>query len=308
MNVIIKNLIARAITILALVVLLYSGLAAQGSTETGLAFLKNGFGARNIAMGDLGVVGVNDLTALNYNPSYLGDLGKSQLSFSHNSIFQDLSSEIFAGATNIYGVPVAIGLITTNVSNIEIRTKPGEAEGSFNAHYFSGSISSGFSITTDLLLGATFKYLYENLFTDESNGYGLDFGMTYKNLVENLNLGLAVRNIGSISALRNESSKLPADVQFGISYKYSISEFDLQPVAGFQKYLNESESHIRIGVEATYKESFSLRTGYLSGHDSKSITTGFGINWKGFDIDYAYVPVKYGLGDSHILTLIYTFN
>jgi hypothetical protein len=287
---------------------IFSEVYAQGSSETGMAFLKHGYGARNIAMGDLGIVGVNDLSALNYNPSMLAVVNKTQLSFSHNSLFQDLSSELLAGSFSLIGLPIAIGVNTTNISNIEIRTKPGEAEGSFNAHYFSGSVSSGFQITRNILIGGTLKYLYENFYTDESNGYSLDFGATYINLLERLDAAIVVRNIGSMSALRNVSSKLPTDIQLGFSYNFLFSDFNLQPVAGFQKYFNQDESQLHLGVEVLYKESFALRTGYITGFDSKNLTTGFGIKWKGFNIDYAYVPVKYGLGDSHILTLIYTFN
>lgn len=42
---------------------------SQSAGKTGLSFLKYGFGARNIAMGDAGTALSNDLTGLFYNPA-----------------------------------------------------------------------------------------------------------------------------------------------------------------------------------------------------------------------------------------------
>ena len=282
---------------------------AQSAGEGGMAFLKNGFGARNIAMGDLGVVTANDLSALNYNPALLAVNSKSQLSFSHNSIFQDLSSEHFGASINVFGMPVAFGINTTSISNIEVRTKPGDLEGTFNAHYFFGSVSTAYKLVDDIFVGATFKYLYENLYTDEANGYGFDFGVTLQDcLASDLSFGASIKNLGSMNALRNQSTELPNDLRVGAAYDFSFSNFKLITTAGIQSYLNESDTHLHAGGEITYNDSFALRVGYLSGYEAKSISAGFGVVWNTLNIDYAYVPVKYGLGDSHIITLTYSFD
>lgn len=285
-------------------------LFAQSAGNSGVAFLKFGFGARNIAMSDLGVVSANDLTALNYNPSLLALNNKTQLSFTHNSLFQDLSSEMFGGSFNAFGLPFAIGVNTTTVSNIEVRLRPGDPISTFSAHNFSTSISSAVQVTDNLFAGATFKYVYENIFSDAATGYGFDFGVTYQKLIDGLTLGASLRNIGSMNQLRTESTKLPTDLRLGGAYSFSLAEhnLDFTALAGFQKYTLQNDSHVHLGGEAVYQKMFALRLGYVSGYDSKNISAGFGVFWQGINLDYAYVPVKYGLGDSHIITLIYTFN
>ena len=281
---------------------------AQTGGESGLSFLKHGFGARNIAMGDLGVASSNDLTALNYNPALLAYNKNSQIAFSHNSLFQDLSSEMIGVSFDAFGLPFAIGANTTSINNIEVRTKPGEAEGTFNAHYFFGSISSAYQFNPDLSAGATVKYLYENLYSDESTGLAFDFGLSYKNLIGGLTLGASLKNIGSMSSLRSESTELPSDLRIGAAYDFSLNDFNFSATGGFQEHLKEGTAHAHFGGEISYKENFAVRVGYLSGYDSKNISTGFGVIWKSLNLDYAYVPVKFGLGDSHILSLTYTFN
>jgi hypothetical protein len=289
---------------------LSSTLFAQSAGESGLSFLKFGFGARNIAMSDLGVVSAIDLTALNYNPSLLALNNKTQLSFTHNSLFQDLSSEMFGASFSVLGLPIAVGINTTTIANIEVRSKPGEVESVFNAHYFAGSISTAYEIINNFYAGATIKYLYESVFSDAANGLGFDFGISYEGLINGLSLGAAVRNVGSMNELHSQSTKLPTDLRIGAAYNYSISnsKLDFTLLTGFQKYLEQSDSHLHLGGEVVYDKMFSLRIGFASGYDSKSIATGFGIKWKGINLDYAFVPFKYGLGDSHIISFVYTFE
>jgi hypothetical protein len=285
-------------------------LFAQSAGNSGLSFLKFGFGARNVAMGDLGVVGVNDLSALNYNPSLLSLNDKTQLAFTHNSLLQDLNSEMFAGSITAFGLPFAFGVNTTNISDIEIRTIPGEADSKFSAHYFDGSISTAFHLFEKIYFGVTYKYIYENLFADDASGYGFDFGVNYQSNISGLSFGAAIRNLGSMNALRVESTKLPADFRIGTAYNFSLqnSKLDFTAIAGFQKYTLQNDSHVHFGGEAVYDKFLSLRFGYASGYDTKNLSAGFGICWKGVNMDYAYVPVKYGLGDSHIISFTYTFE
>lgn len=294
------------------VIILFTSVAvfAQSAGNSGEAFLKFGFGARNIAMSDLGVVATNDLSALNYNPSLLAMNNKTQLSFTHNSLFQDLNSEMFGGSFNAFGLPFAIGVNTTTISNIEVRLKPGDPISTFSAHYFASSISTAFQLTDNISVGATYKYIYENIFSDNANGYGFDFGVTYQKLIDGLTLGASLRNIGSMNQLRTESTKLPTDLRLGGAYSFSMNEYNLDftALAGFQKYTLQNDSHVHIGAEAVYQKMFALRLGYASGYDTKNISAGFGVLWHGINLDYAYVPVKYGLGDSHVITFTYTFD
>lgn len=297
-------------TKLFFLMLLSINVFAQSAGETGLAFLKNGFGARNVAMSDFGAVANNDLTALNYNPSLLAFNDKTQISFTHNSLFQDENSEMLAASFKAFGLPFAVGVNTTSISGIEVRTQPGDPLAIFSAHYFAGSISTAYKFTDNISAGISYKYLYEGLYTDESNGNAVDFGLTYNQLINGLTLGASYRNIGSMNILKNEATVLPADLRVGASYNYPLAEskMDFTVLAGYQNYTKQNESHVYVGGECVYDQTFSLRAGYVTNDYTKSFSAGFGVFWKGINLDYAYVPSKYQLGDSHIITMIYSFN
>ena len=165
--------------LLTFLLLITSLASPQSAGNSGLAFLKFGFGARNIAMGDAGSSASNDLSALFYNPSRLVSFEQNEVMFMHSEWIQDVRSEVGGIKWNMFNLPFAIGFNVTSVSDIEVRNKPGEPISKFNANYFFGSLSSGLAVVGDLDFGVTFKYLYENLLNDEAAGFGFDFGFNY---------------------------------------------------------------------------------------------------------------------------------
>jgi len=285
-------------------------LLAQTAGESGLAFLKLGFGARNIAMGDLGVVSSNDVTSSYYNPALVVNNKNVQVMISHNKLIQGASSELLGVGFTLFDLPFAVALNTTNISDIEVRTKPGPAESSFDVHYFFGSISSGIEIVDNLALGISFKYLYEGLYADEATGWGVDFGVHYKGIIEGLDVGGSLRNLGTMNELRNEKTKLPVDLRVGASYNLPIEQFnsDLAIIGGLQKFTATDDIHNHIGTEIFYDNLFAIRGGYITGYEAKGFTVGAGVFWNNINFDYAFVPYQYGLDNSHTISLMYTFN
>ena len=283
--------------------------AAQSAGNTGLSFLKFGFGARNIAMGDVGASVSNDLSALYYNPARLSSLEKNEVIFMHNEWIQDVRSEVFGIKWNMFGLPWAIGSNYTSISDIEIRNRPGEPESKFNANYFFGSLSTGFNIVNNLSFGATIKYLYEGLFTDESNGLGFDFGLNYTSNIKGLSFSGVIRNIGSMNTLRNEETVLPTDLRIGSAYQFGLetAKLDFVVAAEFQKYLDTDDSHFNFGGDVVYDNTFALRAGYQSGYEAKGFTGGVGLMWGSLRFDYAFMPFSLGLGNANLFSLQFKF-
>ena len=282
---------------------------AQSAGNTGLAFLKFGYGARNIAMGDAGSSASNDLSALYYNPSRLVSFEENQAMFMHSEWIQDVTSEVGGIKWNMFNLPWAVGFNVTSVADIEVRERPGEAISSFNANYFFLSLSSGFKVINDLDFGATVKYIYEGILNDQSVGYGLDFGLNYFTPIKGLTASTVIRNIGSMNALNVVGTTLPLDFRLGGAYNYNLptAKLDLIVTGEFQKYLDNDDIHFNTGAEAVYNETFAARVGYQTGYEARGFTAGIGIEWGSLRFDYAYTPFSLGLGNANQFSLQFSF-
>jgi hypothetical protein len=295
--------------ILFTILLISSVSFAQSAGNTGLAFLKFGYGARNIAMGDAGSSASNDLSALYYNPARLVSFEDNQAMFMHSEWIQDVTSEVGGIKWNMFNLPWAVGFNVTSVADIEVRERPGEAISSFNANYFFLSLSSGFKVIKDLDFGATVKYIYEGILNDQSVGYGLDFGLNYFTPVKGLTASTVIRNIGSMNALNVVGTTLPLDFRLGGAYNYNVqpSKLDFILTGEFQKYLDNDDIHFNTGAEAVYNETFAARVGYQTGYEARGFTAGIGIEWGSLRFDYAYTPFSLGLGNANQFSLQFSF-
>lgn len=281
----------------------------QSAGNTGLSFLKYGFGARNISMGDAGTALSNDLTALFYNPAKLALTERSEVLFMHNEWIQDVRSEVIGAKTTIWGLPFALGFNVTSVDGIEFREIPGEPVTTFDANYFFGSLSTGFFVTDEISMGASIKYLYEGLLNDEASGFGFDFGVNYLLPYKGLTASAVLKNIGSMNELRDESTKLPAEVRIGTAYTYSLEDakFDFTGGVEFQKYLDTEDNHLNFGGEILYNKLIAARAGYQSGYESRGFTAGVGLMWGNLKFDYAFLPFSLGLGNANLFSLQFKF-
>ncbi len=282
---------------------------AQSAGNTGLSFLKFGFGARNLAMGDAGASASNDLSALYYNPARLSLIDKNEVLFMHSNWIQDINSEVFGIKWNLFGLPWAIGLNYTSINDIEIRTRPGEPESKFDANYFYGSLSTGFYIWNELSFGTTIKYLYEGLLSDESTGWGFDFGLNYLTPIKGLSVSTVIKNLGSMNALRKEETKLPTDFRLGSAYEFDVesAKLDFIAVAELLTYLDTDDIHFNIGGDIIYNRIIALRVGYQSGYEAKGFTAGIGLMWGNLRFDYAYMPFSLDLGNANLFSLQFKF-
>jgi hypothetical protein len=295
--------------LISIFLLSFFNLFAQSAGNTGLSFLKFGFGARNIAMGDAGSVASNDMTALFYNPARLTQSESNEALFMHSEWIQDVRSEVGGLKWNMFSLPFAIGFNVTTISDIEVRDRPGDPVSKFNANYFYGSLSTGFNIAENLDAGLSVKYLYEGILNDESKGFGFDIGANYLTSIKGLSVSAVLRNIGSMNKLRNESSKLPTELRAGGEYQFGLEEskFDFVIAGEFHKYLDTDDTHFNFGGDIVYNKLIALRVGYQTGYISRDFTGGIGLMWGSLKFDYAYLPFSEGLGNSNLFSVQFKF-
>lgn len=277
------------------------------AATTGLSFLKIGITPRVIAMGDAYSTFKFEPSVTFYNPATLGLSKNTELQLIHREWFQDSRIEYLGFSTNFYKFRFSVGLNSFSIKNIELRTNPGPPEGTFTSRNAILSISGGYKID-NFLLGLTGKILYEKIHIHEATGLAVDLGTIY-NFNNFLHASLSLNNLGKMNALFNKASKLPLNLTVGVSSSLTFekSKLYIYPTIHLVRILNEHTNHIHLGTEIDYDRSIALRFGMQSGYATHIFSTGFGVSYRLVTFDYAFVPFKYDLGNSHTFSLKITF-
>lgn len=287
------------------IVLLPCTLLAQG-TSPGLSYLLLPVHARTGALGGAVVASQGEFSSSLANPASLHTQGGPELMLSHSEWIQDVRSEFIGTRIPVSIGTLGLGITNVNVQGIELRQRPGPADGSFTARFAAIHLSFARTFGSDLTFGITAKYLYEKLFVDEANGYSIDAGILYKSPIPELSIGLALTNTGTMSAFRQVRAKLPQQIQVGASYKLTQGDLEILPsLTGVVR--TSADTRVAAGVETWYQKSIALRLGYdLSGH-IRSVSMGAGIRYEFLTFDYAFVPFSLDFGNAHLFSLGFEF-
>jgi hypothetical protein len=293
------------ITVIVISMLSQVSMAAVG--ESSFEFMLIGTGARGASMAEAFTAVSGDVGAPFFNPASAGKMTGTEFSLSHISYIQDVRIEQFSAMTRTsefrYGISLNIG----SVSDLERRDNyPSEEPlGLFDQHNVTFSFFWAVPLSKRLCIGNAAKFAYEKLDLDEASAIALDLGLFYT-ITPQVAVGGTVRNLGTKPKFIDVSFDLPREYRLGLSYRTPegsryegviLSADYLQPEWG-----NKS-SKLNIGGEYDYDGLLFFRLGYHFGYDSRSITVGGGLSYKSYMFDYAYVPIKNNLGNSHRFTL-----
>ncbi len=273
--------------------------------KSGLAFLKVGIGARNLAMGDVGVATADDATAVYYNPALLPLVSHRGLFFSYYNYILDVNQQYVGGnfawlGENYFG----FGLNLFTVPNIEKRNAPTKDPiFEFDSHDFSFGLSWGRRFSSKLTMGIGFKMVYEKIDIDDLTGYAFDVGASY-GILPSLRLASSYKNFGPKVKFISDKFDLPSELRFGLAYypqKEILSGKWIASVDLSKKI--DSDLTEQLGFEYSYRNVFYPRLGYAFGYSDKGFSVGFGIKYRLYSFDYAYIPYSSDLGNSHHLTV-----
>ncbi len=304
-----QNRLRLALVVAGIVLVSSSSLYGQAG-GSGLSFLKLGASARGIAMADAMSAHVTGSAATYYNPAGLprsdeeGNPG--QILLMHKEWVQDTQTEFLAASVAL-GPSQALGFSvnSTSVSDIEIRTRPGPADGTFTTRGYSIGLSYSHKISEVLAAGITGKFLYEKILVDDASGIGFDLGAQYQSPIPNLAFGAVIANIGSMSALRTESSTLPTLLRLGGAYGGLLESISSQFLLASDLVINfpASQTLVSIGGELEFEKTVALRSGYVVGSEGRGFSAGIGLQHGIVGFDYAYAPLSSELGTTHTFSL-----
>jgi hypothetical protein len=186
----------------------------------------------------------------------------------HKEWIQDTRVEFLGGMTQL-GEENAMGayVVSTSVSDIEVRTQPGDAEGTFTARNLGVGVSLAHRFGQNIRAGITGKYLYEKIFVDEASGFAVDLGVQADTPIEHLKAALTFSNLGGV-------------------YIFP-----------------ESRTYLNVGTEAVISRLVSVRVGYQFGSESRGLSAGLGLAYGVLALDYAYARLTSDLGNAHTISL-----
>lgn len=284
--------------------------------ESGLTFLRIGTDAAAAAMGDAYVAVSRDAFATYWNAAGLAAAPSNAVAASYHSWIADTRTYALAARFRA-GEQGGLGLFITAMGkgDLEARTRPGAPEGTFSAQFMSAGLAYGRTLGP-LRAGVTVKYLAEEIYTDQAYGYALDVGVQADLFDGGLMLGAALQNVGEMSELDAEASRLPrmlrvgaAAAPFHIRTADDDAEFLRVMLTGEVVHLFPSETtQLHVGAEARVLEVIDLRGGYITNDPLRGPTLGLGLGYEAFRFDYAFQPFEGGFeGPGHLLTLTYNW-
>ncbi len=275
--------------------------AAAWAGNTGMVDMLNLTGARQVAMGETATLFDPDPFNLEYNPAAITGLARGRFGFSYNSFIQDRHTSSIAAVFPVNEINAEFGvhMRLSSLGDIEARgdIPTGEPDYTFTAYNYAAKVFSAIEPISNLQLGLSLGWLLEKIDYHRANSAAFGLGSVYRT-----DLGLAfhasVSNLGSDFSYVDEQQDMPTIFRIGSAYGWRNLYVGADYVS-----IKSGESHLHFGGEYLIKDLLYLRGGFQSGYDSRDFSGGAGFIYDRFRIDYAFVPYKSDLGNSHRFTL-----
>jgi hypothetical protein len=301
------------------------GFSVEKKAQVGFRFLENPVSAEAIALGGMGVVGIENANTVFWNPSGLGWMNaKNDAAVSYTKGIADINYSSFAGAFSLsYGGIVAVDMTYMDYGtfNGTIRANNDngfEETGTFTPSAYAIGLSYAQRVSDRFSYGVRAKYAYQNLGSvtvgivgsdvDDStlvtdivlNNHGepaIDIGATYDFAGSGIRFGAVIQNISRSVTYVREAFPLPFSVSFSL-HADMLKLFDKQNpnhslVIGVEStHPRDYKEKLKFGCEYRYLQAFILRAGYRLNYDQRGLTLGLGLDKEiggvHLRVDYAY--------------------
>jgi tetratricopeptide (TPR) repeat protein len=276
-------------------ILLAVPLAAQTispNSSTAYPILSVGLGARAIGMGEAFTAVADDYSAVYYNPAGLGQIGQPEITLVHSLYFADGFYDNIGGVYP-FGTAgtLALGARYLNYGSIDQRDNFGNLLGSYTPFDVSAEGAFGFPLDRDSFLGFSSQWISQNIDGVIQTGLLWNAGLLLKPF-NRFSFGLDLKNLGVDSGGEN----LPAALLWGMAYRLSLAEEDLQSIllsAGGDLAF-QSAGTLNAGLEYALEKNYFLRAGYVFELQNnqmeglQGLDFGAGLRFGQFQFDYSF--------------------
>jgi hypothetical protein len=292
-------------------------LATPAAAEPpGFAFLEVPGGARAASMGGAYASLARGAEAAFWNPAGLAQFDGTQFTATHTETYDHLRNDQAALAGRFFGGGIAASVRALYSEPIPERDDLGNQTGTFGSHDLEFLAGYGHHLSSGLSYGLSAQVIRERIADLGATTWAVNGGATYDikefALLPEGRVSLSVHNLGrnahyNFNGEDGAPVKLPTAVQAGLSIGHATFQNLTARVALEGRTTNGRAPIVAVGGELDSAVGAAIRFGYRAGDDVASWSTGAGWRSGGLRIDYAFVPSKLELDDTHRFSLTATF-
>lgn len=333
----------RLITAVVLLTSLGSNLFAQSKTGTTVGqFTLIDPSARSAAMGGAGVTSTSEAMGSYYNPGMLGTFGQSDVQFTYNAWFADISLSHFLAAIHLGELgTAAISATQLSSGDIDVRTveHPLGTGERYSVNDLLIGLGYGFKVTDRFSFGVMVNYVSERIWHSSTYNFGVNIGTLYQLSTDGLRIGASLVNFGTKNRYTGtdlkirydldptrygDNSSIPGEVstddyslpvvfRVGLGYPLKVDDSNTLNLAIDALHPSDNSESLNLGAEWAYRKVLALRVGYQSLFQQDSelgLTVGSGIAWDGlgYELRFDYAWASHDrLGSVQRVTLSFAF-
>jgi len=285
------------------------GAARASADQPGFTFLEVPAGARAAAMGGAYGSLARGAEAAFWNPAGLADVKGIEITGSHVEYFQQLRHEQFAAATRAGSGGLSGSVRAMYTEPIVSRDDLGNETGTFGSNDLELALGYGFATSERVRMGVTAQVVHERIEDLGATTFAFGAGATWDpKAIEGLRLAISGHNLGraahyTIDGVQGASVPLPMALQTGGSYGHAMGGA-WKATGALETRLTQGRSGIvMVGGEVAHSSGAALRAGWRWNDDASGFSAGAGLRFGSVQLDYAFVPFKLDLGDTHRISV-----
>lgn len=292
---------------LAVAFALCTALAAAPASAgpAGFAFLEIPTGARASALGGAYATTAEGADAAFWNPAGYALARGWTVAGGHAEMFQSLRHDHFAVAGPLFGGGLGASVRALYTEPIDERDEVGNLIGSFGAHDLEFGLGYARRLAAGVAVGVSGQVLRERIANSSATTYAFSAGADWTpERWPDLTFGACAQNIGpaaryTIDGVEGRDVPTPAAFQAGASWGVDIGS-EMRARGSFEGRAVRGRNVMGLlGVELTHPVGAALRFGARAYDSASTVSFGAGYTVGALQLDYAFVPMRIDLGDTH---------
>lgn len=256
-------------------------------------------------MGGVGVASADGPQAMVLNPAAPARTHVFAATAAYAKWLLDTRQQSLFVSRSLRRVVLSAGAASFSAGRFEYREEvPTEAPlGLFEPVELSGYVNLAMPLTAVAEGGLTARCFYSRILSYQASGLGADIGCRVRP-DPNVCIGVSLVDFGQILAFRRDPIRLPTRARAGASYRLRLSGWEWVGAVDASYFLYDPNWGVQLGVETRVASLLQLRCGYdvgvaVRGRRFDGVSFGIGMRPGRFFFDYAYAPLRHGLGSAH---------